>query len=470
MKTVCPIIDFFIKRIICICLSVFIIQIAKAQSFNLPYKIDTIQSSALHAQRIIKVKLPDKFAPTNKYPVIYVLDEDWMFEPTVYEVKKLLAFNILPPCIIVGINSPNRSDDLSLDFQTGNMTASGSRFHTYLTQEVPQYIATKYSPSVFNILIGHSDGATFAQKAFTTSPDAFRAIICLSQNLFGDQLNDYIQFGAKNFSNKKYYYIASGTRDATTRISSGNKLDSLFQHNTNKNLKEKQQVFEADHSGVAGMGLGNGLSFVFSDYYQPNDWDRTLLDSLRKAKTDPVDFINTTMAAIKNNYGVEAVPADAGVLSTAFALVSNKEQASRYIAYRTSTRKEDYNFNSTIAQLYEKIKEYEIGLEYWIKYLNDPESYKKSFFYYRRPMEALAYKINDPKKAIQFGEEWEPKAPNEVKLSFKYFIAKIALEKNIEIKKGKAAIDYFIKNYKPELTQYKLEDAMKIKAELSSKK
>lgn len=98
------------------------------------YFVDTIPSQSLSAKRIIKVYLPAGYNAANKYPVIYVLDENWMFEPTVNDVVKLSAFKVIPACIVVGINSPNRSNDLRPDLNTGEFTATSRRFNDFLTR------------------------------------------------------------------------------------------------------------------------------------------------------------------------------------------------------------------------------------------------------------------------------------------------------------------------------------------------
>ena len=433
------------------------------------YFVDTIQSVSLQQKRIIKVFLPEGYKAGEKYPVIYVLDENWMFEPTVSEVVKLAEFDVIPPCIVVGINSPNRNYDLTPNTNTGALTEGNKKFIAYLTKEVPEHIARKYTKPAFPILIGHSDGASFAQNAMVTEPAAFRGVICLSQNFFGDELARYVNYSQQNFSNHHYLFIASGTRDGTSRLRSGRLMDSLFRGSSNDHLKVRHEVYAADHSGVAGIGLSNGMAFIFSDYYQPNGWDRALGDSLRKISMNPMILIENTMARINSIYGTDAKASRSGVLDLAFGITANKEQAKSYLEYIEKNTKIDDQFNSSAAQLYERITEYEIALEYWTKYLKDTASYKKNFFYFRRPIELLAFKMNQPARAIAFAEEWEKVAPVNVQLSFRYFMAKVSADKNYNKKKGKEYINYFINNYDPKKTSYSLEDAKKLQVALENK-
>ncbi|MBZ4191131.1 alpha/beta hydrolase [Niabella beijingensis] len=434
-------------------------------SIVIAYRKDTLHSSLLNEDRTIKVYLPPNFKKNEKYPVLYVLDESWMFEPTVQEVRKLTSFNIIPPSIVVGISSPDRGKDVSLNFKIGAFSETSKKFSAYIVTELREFITQHYAASGFNILVGHSDGASFAQKVLTTYPAAFRGVICLSQNLFGDQLGEFRDFMNQQFTSNIYYYVASGTRDATSRIRSGQALDSLFRLNHNAHLKTKQELFEAEHFGVGGIGLSGGITFVFSDYYQPNDWNRPLIDSLKKTGADPEKIIELYTSAVADIYNVDVKPSRSGVLSLAFAIITNKEQAANYLNYMSKLPPENDQFNSSAAQLYERIHEYNIALEYWVKYLTDPHTYKGHFFYFRRPIELLAYKMNDGTRAIDFAKKWEKQAPV-LQLSFSYFIAKIAADKNIRKKEGLNAIEYFINNYDPSRTQYSLEEGKKLLEQL----
>lgn len=299
---------------------------------------------------------------------------------------------------------------------------------------------------------------------------AFRGVIGLSQNLFGNELEQYVRYSKEDFPNNHYYFVASGTRDAWSRLRSGQKLDSLFHLPANPRLKVRHELYDADHSGIAGIGLANGLTFIFSDYYQPNGWDRQLADSLRKINMDPTVLIESTMARINGTYGLDAKPDRNGILDLAFSIITNKDQAASYLEYCRKNTTIDDQFDASAAQLYEKIKEYAIALDYWNQYLNAPNTYKQNFFYFRRPIELLAYKMDKAEKAIEFAATWEKTAPANIKLSFPFFIAKIAAEKNTSRKKGKDCIEYFIKHYDPAQTQYSLADAEKIKSQLEGKK
>lgn len=437
-----------------------------ADSFSYKFNVDTLYSDTLHQNRVIKVYLPEGFNKDKKYPVFYVLDASWMFEPTMAEVKQLISFNIIPPSIVVGVYSINRGNDLRVGLRDGELTESSKKFKYFLTNELVNYISTDYTASVFNILIGHSDGATFTHKILTEKGQPFRGIISLSQNLFGNQLQEYIDFSQRELPNNVYYFVASGTRDATPRNRSAYKLDSLFKINANVKLKSKRVNYEADHTGVAMKGLGEGISFVFSDFYEYNDWNDVLIDSLVKIKADPVTIIQANVDAIKNIYGIEIKPSRDGVMSLASAICVTRAQLESFMKYESEHFEKTEDTYSSYAQRFERINDYEKALEYWN--LNLASGYAHNdglYFYYSRPIELLAYKMNRAKDAIDFAEKWMQKQPSLV-LQFNYAIAKICLDKNIEKKKGLASIQYCLDHYTTN-RQFNLDDAKKIKDILS---
>jgi len=107
----------------------------------------------------------------------------------------------------------------------------------FLFEELIPFIDSNYSTSTFNALIGHSNSATFCHKVLTTNDQPFKGFVALSQNLFGNQLDEFIEFSRRSFVNQIYYFVASGTRDATPRLESGVKLDSLFNPTKIPNLR-----------------------------------------------------------------------------------------------------------------------------------------------------------------------------------------------------------------------------------------
>ena len=423
-------------------------------SISYKYRIDTLYSDTLKEKRVIKIYLPKDFKKENKYPVFFVLDEDWMFEPTVTNVNQLLEANIIPSTIVVGIHSENRSKDLRLGAD-GHFTDNSKKFYYFISSEIESYLTKYITKPAFPILIGHSDGAVFSQKVLTTINQPFKSIISLSPQLADGQLNE-IKNTIRNKSNLTYHFIAGGTKDATYRLVSALRLDSLFNTSYNPNIKLKVQIYNADHFAVASRALNDGIAFTFTDFIQENDFNEPLLDSLRKNNTNPLNYIKTSIEKINKIYNIETLPRYEGLISVGSAIVKNKGELKELWDYRIKLYGKDKNFNSFYAQNCERINENEEALKYWKLNLIDTTSYSGAYFYYRRPIELLAYKMGNGKEAIRLAEEWKNKKP-EYLLYFNYTIAKICSDKEIEKSKGIQAIKYCLDNYKTN-GSFKIED------------
>lgn len=432
-------------------------------SISYKYRTDTLYSDTLKEKRVIKIYLPNDFKKENKYPVFFVLDEDWMFEPTVTNVKQLFEANIIPSSIVVGIHSDNRSKDLRLGAD-GGFTDNSKKFYYFITSEIESYLTKYLTNPAFPILIGHSDGAVFSQKVLTTINQPFNSIISLSPQLADGQLNE-IKNTIQNQTNLTYHFVAGGTKDATYRLVSSLKLDSLFNTSHHPSIKFKVQIYNADHFAVASRALTDGIAFTFTDYIQENDFNEPLLDSLRKTKTNPLNYITSSIQKINKIYNIEALPRYEGLISVGSAIVRNKEELKEFWDYRIKLFGKDKNFNSFYAQNCERINENEEALKYWKLNLTDTSSYSGAYFYYRRPIELLAYKMGNEREAIKLAEDWKNKKP-EYLLYFNYTIAKICSDKEIERNLGRKAIKYCIDFYKTN-GFFKIEDAKKISERLN---
>lgn len=427
------------------------------------YIVDSIYSTNIEDYRTIKVFLPKDYSENQKYPIIYTLDGEWMFEPTVFESKLLMDFDVIPKSIIVGVFHKNRNEDLGINWKTGDFEKSSLNFYKFLNHELIPKINETYSSSGFNALIGHSNSATFCAKVLTQKEQPFKGFIALSQNLFGNQLQEYIELTKQKFNHLIFYFVASGKRDATPRLQSGMKLDSLFKVNQNHNIRNKHLIYDADHTGIVGKGLNNGISHIFSEYIHYNDWNDKLIDSLIAKNISARTFIKEHSKKMMNIYGID-FKVNQDDLSLMQAMAQNDSDIKDIQEFEIENFGKSKEFYATYAQYYEYVKSYDKALEYWS--INLEKYYKEntSFFYFRRPIDLLYKKMKQPEKAIEFAEKWKEKAPKFAPY-FNLKIANIALESSKKRKQGLKAIQEYIKDYQEGL-DLNLKEAKEIEEKL----
>lgn len=445
---------------------VLVINMAHSQlrsstaTISYDYRIDTLYSDTLKETRLIRVSLPEDFSREKTYPVFITLDASWMFEPVMVTVKQLAEAKIIPPSIVIGVQSNNRSKDLRMG-SDGSFTPNSRAFYHYLNNELFAYLNKNITTPAFPVLIGHSDGAVFSQKAMVQQGQQFRAVLSLSPQLEKGQLQEIKAFTERNFPYCMYHFAASGTKDASGRLKAVVIEDSLFKTVQNPNLHLKSAIYEVDHFAVANRALTDGISFVFKDFLEDNDWDEVLLDSLRKTDANPIDIVKAYQQKIKRIYNLDIIPRDEGVFSTAFAILSNKKQVEDFFAYKTELLGKSKYYNSNYAQALELVKAYEEALQYWNYNLDDPNGQTGIFFYFQRPLNLLMNQLNRPKDAIEFVKKWSARRP-EFALYLNYTVARYLADKKAEKKEAKRAIDYCIENFKPN-GFFKIEDAQRLK-------
>ncbi|MCV9389167.1 hypothetical protein [Reichenbachiella ulvae] len=81
--------------------------------------------------------------------------------------------------------------------------------------------------------------------------------MAISQNLFGGQAQSFAQLDS--LPNPSYYYVASGSSDATPRLESGMLLDSLFR----RSIRYIKQLMK-DHPGQS-LGLNYMLGKIATE-------------------------------------------------------------------------------------------------------------------------------------------------------------------------------------------------------------
>lgn len=226
----------------------------------------------------------------KKYPVLVLLDGDYLFEPAVEVIKKLSSKGIIPEMIVVSIHNTNRNRDLSPspyktvfngkkieDIET---TGGGDNFLKFLSEELLPEIDELYSTIDLKILVGYNLGGLLAAHAFVQNNTPFKSFISVDPSLWWNNQEINKQIREKidvNFSNSKSLYISSSnnseapTDTSITRRSQQAFFDAVMQKNKT-NLQANFQLFEQENqSSVSLLALYEGLLFTFSRFKPKED-------------------------------------------------------------------------------------------------------------------------------------------------------------------------------------------------------
>ncbi len=177
-------------------------------------KVDTIHSTILNEDRYIWVHTPGKTATVSRYPVIYVLDGEILFDEVnniLNRISKETGKNVANEMIVVGIgNIWQRYRDYSpthitsspwVDSQSASISGGGDKFISFLEKELFPYVRSKYTDSSIRLLIGHSMGGLEVMNILLKHPGMFNYYAAIDPSMWWDD-QKLLSDSKNNFSSQ----------------------------------------------------------------------------------------------------------------------------------------------------------------------------------------------------------------------------------------------------------------------------
>lgn len=179
-----------------------------------------ISSHILNYDPEIYIGLPASFDDTKSYPIIVLLDAEWLF-PAFAGITKLMGqMEEIPNCIVVGLPLSDTFKDYGMEFApkiTGvPQSGHADKMLEFFSNELFPFIESKYHGSKEKIIWAHSaPGGLFCTYLLLGSNNQFSGIISSSPNLRGVQ--EYITaentFEKLSKKGKIFYYLSFGTNE-----------------------------------------------------------------------------------------------------------------------------------------------------------------------------------------------------------------------------------------------------------------
>jgi predicted alpha/beta superfamily hydrolase len=241
----------------------------------------TLKSEILNEERPIIIALPLGYENNNaNYPVLYLLDGLGNIKHVIGTVELLTDSGIIPPMIIVGIESLDRSRDLTPSNagqgvydgvgDSGIPQSGGApKFLQFLEEELIRYVESNFRTHPYRLLEGHSFGGLFSSYALMEKPDIFNAFIIKAPALFWNK-EEMIEKAKTFFKSKpkldKVVYFGIGGGDGWGMKQELKRYVQVIEENSPKNLRWKhEEVGDEDHDTSRLLLNYYGLKYVFSD-------------------------------------------------------------------------------------------------------------------------------------------------------------------------------------------------------------
>ncbi|HEX8269306.1 MAG TPA: alpha/beta hydrolase-fold protein [Flavobacterium sp.] len=235
--------------------------------------VDTITSIKLKEDREIIIALPPSYEknPGKKYPLLILLDGDYLLDPFLGALNYGAYWDDIPEMIIVGItqNKNNeRETDCAVGAETGLPEEKGELFFEFIGMELLPSIQKSYRIAPFKIIAGHDTTAGFLNFFLYKTEPLFTAYISMSPELpMG--MEEQIPERLAAITQPVFYYHSTADGDVKKMQERIKKLDAGAKLVTKSTFNYQFDEFKgASHYSLVLHSIPNAL-YQFFAVYQP---------------------------------------------------------------------------------------------------------------------------------------------------------------------------------------------------------
>lgn len=235
--------------------------------------VEIFSSQKLGGDRDIYISLPPSYEKDKdqKFPLLLVLDGEYLFDPFQGALKFGNYWDDLPEVILVGISQNKQEEryaDSEYDEESGLPIETGANFFDFIGTELMPYLQKTYRIAPFKIIAGHDTTAGFLNFFLYKDNPIFDAYISLSPDLALDMENR-IPERLNLISKPIYYYQSTADGDVKKMQNRIKELDEKAKVIQKETLNYKFDEFlGASHYSLVLHSIPNAL-YQFFAVYQP---------------------------------------------------------------------------------------------------------------------------------------------------------------------------------------------------------
>jgi predicted alpha/beta superfamily hydrolase len=287
-------------------------------------KVEIFESFKLQERRDVKYYFPEDYDAEKKYPLIVVLDGEYLFDQVVANSKFYSKFHGMPQSIVVGIEQSEneiRLDDCAFDPVSGLPSEKGKQFFEFLGMEIIPYLDLNFSTAPFKMVIGYDITANFTNYWLFKENSLFNAYINISPTL-APEMETRVPARLGAFDKQIFYQlILEGEKNKNTpRIM---EMDRAIKAIDKESLHYYFDQYEgADHISIATYGIGKAFDNIFGMFkpISPKEYKTQMLTS-----EEPVfDYLITKYKTIEDLFGFKK-EVDLNDLMAVYAGIRKKE-------------------------------------------------------------------------------------------------------------------------------------------------
>ena len=268
---------------------------------------DTILSKYLNEKRAIEIQLPRSYEieVDKNYPLMIVLDGDYMFNIVSGSVDYLSYWGDIPENLVVGINQKDTRFQDSSVFDNINYTpiSSTASFYDFIVNELIPYFSKNYRVSNFIVIVGQERTANFANFFLLKNDPQIRGVISISPKI-SENMNRYLNENLSKTNSKIVYTLSSSKRDFESIFKNVSELTASLDSIENKNLRFESLIFDKEnHYILPSVSVPKSIRSTYSMY---SDIDKIEYDSIiSKLETSPIDYLKNKYQLVKEFYDLD---------------------------------------------------------------------------------------------------------------------------------------------------------------------
>lgn len=267
---------------------------------------EKFKSAKLGEDRQIKILLPRGYdsKAAKKYPVIYVLDGDYLFEAVAGNTDYYAYWEDIPDAIVVGVNQVDtRYEDVMFSEQNSLPIEKGASFFEFLGMELVPYINKNYKTEAFKVIAGHGETANFINYFLLKDNPLFHAYIVLSPD-FAPQTAEYVTERFEGLKSKIFYYLATSSNDVKALKDKTEAFNTAITAIENDNLLYNFDNFDGpSHYTLPAYAIPRALESIFF-VFQPIS-KKEYTETVLKLEGSPVDYLQEKYTMIKELFGID---------------------------------------------------------------------------------------------------------------------------------------------------------------------
>lgn len=285
----------------------FILTLVSITSFSQKIK-DTIFSQKLNEDREITISLPESYDSnkTKKYPLLILLDGDFLLDPFQGALSYGNYWDDLPEVIIVGINqnkNNERETDCTVDEATGLPSEKGEQFFEFIGMELIPYIQKSLRVAPFRMVAGLDTTAGFLNLYLYKDQPIFNAFISLSPDLpmgMEEQIPDRLAA----IQQPVFYYHCISDGDVQKMSDRSKIMDEAIKKNKSATLNYLFEEFKGtSHYSQVLHAIPSALYQIFS-VYQPISTSE-FQEKIVKLPSGYVDYLINKYDILEKSFNIK---------------------------------------------------------------------------------------------------------------------------------------------------------------------